>query len=310
MPEVAIHPPRALQALDPSVDLPEIPGRSVLYDFCLMPYGLDRPTEGQLAAESLLRRTWQLAGVLEPASAIAEHLKARLGPRCTVWGAKRDPVTGKWSWELYFYKRDHTPPDLSPALVAACLGPLGAPPTVRVALLPPADMAWTFFSIGLKAEDLLHGGEVALRLYVEGRDLSWAVKPEGLELENHYAVFDTRGQLTEFVQKLRTSVHLPRHPLAVARVVPPPMHRCWRIWLASKRTCDTIYAQRVETGDLLVLLRHFGWPADVTDWLHERLDLLEHVRWDLSHDFQRLPASTDPREPPVRIVKGACYATL
>jgi hypothetical protein len=303
MPESLIVLPPPIDPHDVADDVAEGPTVRTLYDFCLMDYDVPAPTGARLASESLLHRTWRLAGVHDEAAAITERLQARLGRHRTVWGAKYQPERKRWSWELYFYRRDHTPADLSPALVAACIAPL------RLAQVPGADVGWTFFSIGFDGDDLRQGREVAFRLYIECRNLSWRIRPEGLELENHYTVYEGESRLPAMAKALRASPHVPRHPLAIARVLPPPLHRSWRIWLASKRTCETVYVQRIETGDLLEYLRLREWPVEVTDWLHARAHLMGHVLWDASLDFRRAPAR-QAGEPDLHVLKSACYACL
>lgn len=277
-------------------------GVTTLYDFCLMPYAASHPASGRVASETMLLASFAHDGLLSEGSELVAALKAALGPQCTVFGIKRHADAAEFLWEFYFYRRDHTPPQLSVELVRRCF------PCELTGHLP-ADISWQFFSIEVGKAQLQGAAPATITVYQEGRDLAWKIRQDGLELANMYKVFDARGELSAFLPALRASVHLPAHPRALAAVLPPELLLCWRIWLAHKRHSDTIYWQRVNSAQALWALSWARWPAEFTRIFKEQAPFMGHLRWDLGADFRRRPP-TDADDPGVFVSGLGLHASF
>lgn len=277
--------------------------RQTLYDFCLMPYPAAPSPYARAQSLNVLLHSFALQGVAAEGAALVTRLRRRLGQQCTVWGVKSRPGDPNLWWELYFYQRSHVPAALSLDFVRPALKP------ITVDARPPTDMAWTFFSVELTAAHLRGEIPAHVRLYQEGVDLSWSVRGDAVELENHYRHFAVDGQLPELLAALQTSVHAPRHPLTLARLIPPQLQHCWRIWLARKRRADTVYFQRVHPAQALWMCRRHQWPLAFADWFEAAVPYLQHSQFDLGIDFARgVPVAAG--EPPLSFGKTGIYASF
>ena len=277
--------------------------RQILYDFCLMPYAAQPNPRRRAQSVVALQHSFSLMNVGAEGRALVERLIAVLGPQCTVWGVKNRPGSDDLWWEFYFYRRDHVPPQLSLDLVRPAFAPM------VIDAQPPADMAWTFFSLEVTVAHLRCERPLHVRLYQEGVDLSWSVRGRHLELENHYRHFEVDGQTPQLLAALATSVHAPRHPRTLARLIPPQLHQAWRIWLARKRNGDTIYFQRVHVAQVAWLMRRHRWPLAFAQWFEAAAPFLQHVQFDLGVEFARSDTSIDG-EPPITFGKTGVYATF
>jgi len=289
------HPPDGFQVVEPE-------GRAVLYDFCLMPYASLANPYPRLQTQNLLRWSFDRMGVGTEGAGVIANLQRILGPQCTVWGVKHRPDQDDLWWEFYFYRRDHVPSALSLDLVRPAF-------PMPIDARPPADVAWTFFSVELTVEHLRAGKPAHVRLYQEGLDLSWKVQGDAVELENHYRHFEVDGEIVPLVQALQSSVHAPRHPLTLARLLPPQLLPAWRIWLARKRRADTVYFQRVSVAQVAWMCKRHAWPADFCQALDGAAPYLQHALFDLGVDFARgePPAAG---EPPLVFGKAGIYASF
>ncbi len=288
-------PPAGFDCVEPD-------GRAVLYDFCLMPYATLENPYPRLQTQNLLRWTFDRMDVGQQGAALVTGLEQALGPQCTVWGVKHRPGSDELWWEFYFYRRDHVPAALSLQLVRPAF------PCV-IDARPPSDVAWTFFSVELTVEHLRGQRPAHVRLYQEGLDLSWKVQGDTVELENHYRHFEVDGQVVSLVEALRSSVHAPKHPLTLARLVPPQLLPAWRIWLARKRRADTVYFQRVSVAQAAWMARKHGWPADFCATLDQGAAYMQHALFDLGIDFCRGETAA-PGEPPITFGKSGIYASF
>jgi hypothetical protein len=323
---------------------PELEGAALLYDFCLMPYAplavpkpFGRATDAGAdprASVNVLLESFAAEGLYEAGVRLVERLLLTLGPQCTVWGVKRDhrPAAAGGadgdSWEFYFYRREHVPADLSIELVAPCFEPVG----LDAAL--PEDIDWTFFSVEVLPEQLRgdpDAGPARVTVYREGENLAWKLEGGRMTLANHYTHYLAASEMPAFLARLQGAVHAPRHPLTVARLVPPPLHKAWRLWVASKQHSDTVYVQRVDVWQALMALQRFGaggaleqrqpgargWPQRWLDWFAFHGSSLAHVQFDIGYDFERVDLGSAAAglrvadgEPPVYIRKSGIYASF
>ena len=288
----------------PDLQRQEQPDTAVLHDFSLMPYRALPSPQPRAQTLNVMLKTFALQGVLREGEALIERLLALLGPQRMVWGAKRKLGSAEFSWELYFYRREHSPPELSIDYVRPAFAPL------VLDARPPKDMAWTFFSVELTAAQLRGELRIAVQIYNEPAFLSWAIRGEDLEFENYYQYFLSATQVPELVAALRTSVHAPLHPRTLALLVPPQLLPCYRIWLARKRFRDAMYFQRVTVVQTLWTLRKHGWPTEFCDWFQEAAPFLQHALFDLSLDFERVAGGESGALPPLRFPKSGIYASF
>lgn len=283
----------------------ESPDTIILHDFCLMPYPCPQVDAPRAQSVEVLLASFAQMDVLAEGQALLDRLLARMGPQCTVWGVKNAPDSDELWWEFYFYRRDHTPDALCLDYVRDIFQPL------VIDARPPPDLAWTFFSLEVRKEHLLGRAPIAVTMYQEGLDLSWKVRGAELELGNHYQHFLVDGEMPEFLMALRTSVHAPRHPKTLARLVPPQLiYGAWRVWLARKQRADTIYFQRIGPMQAVWMMRKHGWPQPMCDSMETLAPALQHVRFDLGIDFCRAATPPVPGEPPIGFGKTGVYATF
>lgn len=284
----------------PALDQWEDPELRVLYDFCLMPYPCEQATAPRARSVAWLIASFARMDVAAQGQALVHRLTALLSPQCTVWGIKKAPQIDDLWWEFYFYRRPHVPADLSLDKLRPAFAPMA------IDSFPPPDVAWTFFSLEVRPEHLRGERPLHVRLYHEDANLSWAVRGDQLELENHYRHFVVDGQLVELLQAIRSSVHAPKHPKTLSTLMPPQLGGAWRVWLARKRRADTVYFQRVTGPQALWMMRKHGWPVDWCDQAEALLPWMQHVRFDLGVNFQR--AATG--DPPLQFGKTGVYATF
>ena len=156
------------------------------YDYCLLPYEPQTTTPDDLLSVNLLRWSWDAHGVLAEGEALLQRLREGLGANQVVWGIKqREGQPDATSWELYFYRRPHNPPDYTLAHVAELFKPLHVEGAI------PAHWAWLMFSIELDVHQLRGARPCTSSAYLASSGLSYKLRADAPpELENHYLFRD------------------------------------------------------------------------------------------------------------------------
>ena len=259
------------------------------YDYCLLPYEPQTTTPDDLLSVNLLRWSWDAHGVLAEGEALLQRLREGLGANQVVWGIKqREGQPDATSWELYFYRRPHNPPDYTLAHVAELFKPLHVEGAI------PAHWAWLMFSIELDVHQLRGARPCTSSAYLASSGLSYKLRADAPpELENHYLFRDPLAGIDDILARLRVSVHARPHPLALARLLPPQFMRCLHICVANKRQADAVYWSRVDIHQLEFFLQRHAWPEPLRAKLHAHLPQFAHLQWDLGADFQSTPADAD-----------------
>ncbi len=259
------------------------PGQPTHFDYCLLPYTPETTTEADLASVNLLRWSWQAHGVLAEGEALIERLRNALGPNQVVWGIKhRHGQPDAASWELYFYRRPHNPPDYTLAHVAEIFAP------IRVSGAIPPFWRWLMFSIELDVHQLRGEAPCTANVYVETSGLSYKLRDDAPpELENHYLFRDPQSGIDDILTRLQASVHVRPHPLTLAQLLPPRLMPCLHVCVANKRYADAVYWSRVDIHQLQFFLDLHAWPTGLRAYIRQHAAQLTHLKWDLGADFQQ-----------------------
>ncbi len=253
------------------------------YDYCLLPYTPRATTPSDLMSVNVLRWSWEAHGVLAEGEALLQRLRTALGPNQVVWGIKqRAHQPDATSWELYFYRRPHNPPNYTLARIAE----LFAPMSVEGVL---ADhWRWLMFSVEFDVQQLRGTRPCTSNVYIESSGLSYKLRAgQPPDLENHYLFSDPLTGIDDILARLQVSVHATPDPLALARLLPPQWMRCHHVCVANKRFADAVYWSRVDMHQLEFFLQRHAWPETLRDNIHEHRQQFQHLNWDIGVDFQR-----------------------
>lgn len=69
------------------------------------------------------------------------------------------------------------------------------------------------------------------------------------------------------------------------------MTECRRCWVSFKSGSDGVYPSRTHVDDLVGLLTEFAYPEHLREWVTERRDQLDHLRFDLCYDYAVVESS-------------------
>ena len=260
----------------------EVAAGPIHFDYCLLPYTPQTTSPNDLMSVNLLRWSWQAHGVLAEGEALLERLRTGLGPGQLVWGIKqRTNHPDTTSWELYFYRRPHNPPDYTLARVAQLFAP------IRVEGAIPEHWPWLMFSVELNVHQLRGERPCTSSVYLASSGLSYKLR-EGAppEMENHYLFRDPQTGIDDILARMQASVHARPQPLALARILPPQLMRCLHVCVANKRTADAVYWSRLDIHQLGFFLQRHAWPETLRQKIVEFSLLFAHLQWDVGADFQ------------------------
>lgn len=251
-----------------------------LLDYCLLPYKVDLADDA-LDSRTLLYAAGERMGVADELLTVVSGLQAKLGVHQTVWGVSRDAATGALAVELYFYRRPHSPADLSLLTVADALAP-----TVRLAQTHASGFAWHMFSVELGPTHLR--GEVAVSptIYSAVTGMSYALTAAGPVLENHYDFHHPQRDIDRILEQLSASVHCADSAANLVARLPPQLLDCYHVCVAQKRSADAVYFSRIQAAQLGWFLQKHGWP---TAWVAalKSAPRFAHIRWDVGASYQR-----------------------
>lgn len=273
-------------------------------DFCLWPYARPRaPAPGALRGEAMLRKSFEIAGLAEAMSPIADAVQARLGRFATVWGLKC--AAGRLSWEFYVYDYDRRERAVSSAAVLDALRPL-----VEVAT-PTADAApWFMFSFEIDAaiarrEAPLDRLDLYTGLPSDGvsAGICHGLSAEGLELRNLYWFHDAATQFDDALAKALATPRFDGRRVPREALFWPEMD-AGIVVVAQKRQADGLYFSRISAGATLRFLRRAAFPAPLVEWVEANLPALSHHLFDAGYDHAVAPDGT------VSIEKGSVYGLL
>ena len=266
------------------------------YDYCLLPYPRQPATAAtEWMSVNLLRASWADHCVLDEGDHLLRRLRNGLGVGQVVWGIKHrhlhDNRDEAVSWELYFYRRPHNPPEFDLPRIAGLFAPIAV-----LAALPPG-LPWLMVSVEMDIYQLRGERPCHASVYVPTTGLSYRAWPDQPpELENHYLFRDPRREMSDILAALTASTHLPRTPRALAQVLPPQLLACHHICVANKRRADAVYFSRLDVHQVDWFLRRHGWPERfLTAWQRQKPGL-GHLVLDVGVDFRGGVAAAENAE--------------
>ena len=232
-------------------------------------------------------------------------LGAALGADATVWGAKH--TTDGYAWELYFY--DYTRGDARFSLDALLdtIDPVGGPAVPRPAEASPRRHFMLSIDIPLAAVAEARAGTAPVHFYfydVGDRmtGLSYRFEPNGWVLENHYAFYDPRTELTLLVEKVADSPRVGPG-IDAAMVLVPDLVDCTRVCVANKPTCDGVYFSGVGVRQFIRFLEGFGHDPELVAIIRAHEHALDHMLYDVAFDYRTSPAGE------LEVLKTGFYGT-
>ncbi len=270
------------------------------FDYCLQPYEPRCSPVGKLRGETLLWRSFDVAGADETVRAMTRALQAHLGRDATVWGAKH--AEGRFWWELYFYDPEKEDPRATVGSVTRALGPWAT-----FACSPSESIPYFMFSFDVSPEHRAGGRVETINLYLAepvgqaGR--SYLARESGRELDNLYHFFHPKKDIHEVLARIRSSTFVDFRRHDVARVLLPELFDCNRVCVAKKRHSDAIYYSGIDIDQLLFFFTLFDYPAAMTDFVREHRSALDHLSFDVGIDYRGDDGD-------VRIGKTGFYSTV
>ncbi|MCS7045017.1 MAG: hypothetical protein NZO58_01545 [Gemmataceae bacterium] len=270
------------------------------YNYCWWPYLPVAPTENKWRAESLLRHSFEAAGLDERAGLLVETIQQDIGRFRTVWGVKWLPaqptpsdlpagaaVGGRLGWEYYFYDYQRRQRTVSITRVLETIRAL-LPCGVRV----NENLPYFMFSLDISAE-LLSGDKrldvVHMYLGNPGSKVSsgvaYAMTETGHTLENFYFFFDAQRDLREAAEKLYCSSHVDADLIDVDRLLIPELRDCHTICIANKQKNDTVYFSGVNVDQFIFFLKMLHYPREIIEFVEDNRGKLDHLLYDVGFDF-------------------------
>lgn len=273
------------------------------FDYCLWEYEPLAGTYGKLRSINLLRHSFMLAGDAEPLERIVGAIRRGFGQDRTVWGVKR--VGDRLSWELYFYDYSRLDRQRSVSRLLDILQPY-----VRCDLRCRELSPYFMFSIDLDG-DLARGekplDEVDIYVGNVGSNVSsgicYALRTQGLELQNFYFFFDAATERDDIIGKICSSAHLDLPGLDLDAILWPEMATCQTIVVANKKRNDGIYFSRIDVDQLILFLERTGYPDALVGYIRDNRDRLDHMLYDVGMDYVM-----DGTE--IRILKTSYYGVF
>lgn len=272
-------------------------------DYCLWDYEPVAPAAGKLRSATLL---WQsLAAASAPArlAAIVRALRAQLGAFRTVWGVKQ--CGGRLTWELYFYDYERLQREVS---IERVLGVVS--PWLASSLELPPGRPYFMFSIDLdpaSGEDRGQLEQISVYLGNPGSSVSsglcYSLSRSGLRLDNLYNFFDARAERDDILAKVAASLHLDLDRVPMDDILFPRLVDCGIVVVANKKFCDGVYFSRIRIDQLIWFCERFAWPADITAFLNEHRDRLDHMLYDVGIDYTMIGGR-------IEVTKTAWYGVV
>lgn len=287
--------------LRPQNSSPWLQKNAQRYDYCLLPYTPRQTLPDDLMSVNLLLWSWEAHGVRQEGEALLQRLTAKLGPGHVVWGIKHHHLqVDSPTWEFYFYRRPHSCAELSLDTIARLFAPIAVHATL------PNDLAWLMFSIEVNVHQLRAEQPTDASVYLETSGHSYRLRAnQPPELENHYVFRDPQSAMADILTHLRASVHAPKQPITLAKLLPPQLLDCLHVCVANKRRTDAVYWSRIDTHQLEWFLHTHDWPQHLRQNLRTFHQQFKHVQWDVGADFQRSPSPLG-----FTFVKSGIYGSL
>jgi hypothetical protein len=273
------------------------------FDYTRFPYEPVCDPSGKWSSSFVLEAALETAGA-GGLKAPIRALGAALGADATVWGVKHS--TDGYAWELYFY--DYTRGDARFGLDALLetIGPvavLGAPrppeASPRRHFMLSVDVSPAFAAVDGTAPVHFYFYDVGDRM----TGLSYRFEPAGWVLENHYAFYDPRSEITLLAEKVADSPRLGSG-VDAAQVLVPDLVDCTRVCVANKPTCDGVYFSGVRVGQFIGFLEAFGHDPALVAVIRAHDHALDHMLYDVAFDYRTTPTGE------LEVLKTGFYGTV
>ena len=272
------------------------------FDYTRFPYQPVGDPAGKWSSSFVLEAALDTAGA-GALKAPLRALGAALGADATVWGAKH--TTDGYAWELYFYDYTRGDPRFGLHALLETLGPVGAPgaprpaePSPRRHFMVSVDVTPTFAAVAGTAPVHFYFYDVGDRM----TGLSYRFEPSRWVLENHYAFYDPRTEMTLLAEKVADSPRLGPG-LDAARVLVPDLVDCTRVCVANKPTCDGVYFSGVDVRQFIRFLEAFGHDPAFVAIIRAHEHALDHMLYDVAFDYRTTAAGE------LEVLKTGFYGT-
>lgn len=276
------------------------PGET-LRNYALLPYEPVTDPVGKLRSVTVLTDSFACRGVEAAGRQLCEASRAAWGEGGTGWGIKQ--MGGEVSWELYYYAHWDDRP-----LTTARVGALIDQQLVAAELPRSEEVHWSIsFDVtarhleGASAVDSLH---VYRPHHLHAAPItcaSYSIDASRAALENLYFLFDPVEDRADIDAHLADTFHgrqVDPGDLLWAELFPND-----HVAIAHKPHQDGLYVGGLDLGQLEWFLDRVDFDAGVRQFLRDRRDEIDHLRWDVGYDFRSAGSGCE-------IVKAGFYGSL
>lgn len=266
------------------------------YNYCWWPYRPIADPVRKLRPSTLLKWSYELAGVTAEARPVMQAMQEELGLFRTVYGVKWIDNRLSWEYYLYDYKREHRQVSLTRVFQALR-------PWIDCEIPFPEAHPYFMFSFDHRPGER---SMPAVNVYIGNpgstvsSGISYVATKEGISLENLYFFFDAHKQLNNAADKILCSVFSGAGKVNLDEILRPELRACHTICVANKRRNDTVYFSGINVRQLLFFLRMLRYPDALIGLVEENQLQLDHLLFDAGFDYH----VADGR---LRIVKSGFY---